>query len=530
MSDDPESNKNDKPVVKRAVRSSKGTTTKKAGGSRKRKAAPKKKSPVALIAVVATVLVIGAIVLVLNKSDDKKSDDSGSQEFAKKVEDSEAIGADAPAKTTNSIFDAEAANNQATGDEETRKRIPPGINLKTLDMAQLTKHLGHLYLKEETAQKINKLQEEVDRFTTERWHVTKEMKAELKALRSQVDRERGDKFLSAADSEVDSFNRFTEKRELHLRDAENNLLPEPFIGIAFEPYVFMVQAHRNGGEKEIAAKMYNWVKQFKDHLLSYFDGKVKMKPSERHKLIKMVIFRRHKDYINYTRIKDPDRDRVVNALAHYEPDKRRLCIPMDFGNAMSADKEHNLREVLFHEATHQIMHYYTNKSHLSAYGSMWSDEGVAEFFAGHAIEDGKIKFGRINSRISSIVRDQKDMRLRISMKDLLTWSRATNAREEAKGEQAKRDANIKHLHVYSQGWALVYFLNYYKGGIYKDKFMDIMRYQVEDGDFGMSVFRKRVFNGEGQYDKVEAEYFDYMDRMTDAVINKEIKNHSWDKR
>lgn len=486
-----------------------------AGGRRQAGREPRGgKSPAALIAIVATLLVVGGVAFFLLK---------GGKDEPRKDEPKPV--AEEPKRESNSIFDAEtvsSTSNPGNGAVE-RPRVT-GREPVSLDLKKLDDNKERLYVDVELRQRIDKLEAEVATFRSERWDVDDAMKKELRSIEKELDTVKHHPFLSVADDTLNSFNTFTEKREVHLRDANDNLLPKPFIGITHEPFLFMVQAAKDGGEKEIADKIFGWLEQLREAFLAYFEGTVELKPDERTKLITIVLFREYKDYLAYNRIKDPERDRTF-ALAHYEPDNKRLCVPLNFGRMggnSDDDPEHMLREVMFHEATHQLMHFYTKTEHLGLWGSMWSDEGVAEYFGGHGEQDGKFVFGRINSRIESVAADGNDPKRRISFTQLLTWTRFKH--QKMKDEDKEAEADNIHLHVYSQGWGLVYFMNNFQNGKYKKQFMEIMKRQIgKDGDYGLTVFRQVFKDNDAAFDQLEVEFSDYLDAMTKAYRAKEIK-------
>ena len=513
-----------KPARQPARRSSQRPARGGASSRQPRGRQPKGGASKAIVAGVLTLVVIlgAAFALGVFGGGDKPTEDQGTKNTAQKETGNTTA---APKKSGSSMFDAAAVTTEEASTQETaqRERVTNRAP-KTVNLKKITKYLGMLYIDEQLEKDILALQKEVEHFKRERWDISKELRAQYRKLLDRVARAKGHPFLSAAQDDLTAFNNFTRRREVHLKDDEGNLLPEPFIGIAHQPFVFMVQAHKSGGEKAIADEVYDWMVQLKAEFERYFEGTLELKPSTRHNRIRIVLFRTYKDYANYNRIKNPERD-ISFTLAHYEPQNRRLCVPLDFG-AMGGgkDKKHSFREVMFHEGTHQVMHYFTNKSHLGAWGAMWSDEGVAEYFAGHAIEDGKIKFGRVNSRIASVAADRKSNDSRISMEQLLTWTRFKMEKERKKGPEKERAAQRIHSHVYSQGWALVYFFNHYRNGKYKAKFLQIMKQQIEEGRSGLGVCRE-IFTDEG-FEQMENEYFEYLDFLTAAYVNKKIKNHT----
>ncbi len=358
------------------------------------------------------------------------------------------------------------------------------------------------------------------RYLKESWHVTKEMQAEHRKLIEDISAEEHDPFLSRVDADLNNFNQYVFKNtDLHLRDANDKLLPNPFVGFPRGPYAFFIQASKEGGEEEIMERTLDQLEQLADAFRDYFGSFIELKENKRHPALKVMLFRTMKSYQDYNRIKEPERDRNF-ALAHYEPDKRRLCGPLDLGKmGAGSDPEHTIREVMFHEGVHQIMHYYTNESHLGNWGDMWSDEGLAEYFGGHSVdEEGEYSFDKINSRIASVAADDKNRKKRISMVELLSWMRSDYARER---EENDREATRIHLHVYSQGWMLVHFLNHAHGGKYKGRFQKIMKRRIETGDSGLPVFRQ-IFDED--FEQLEEEYHAYLDFMTDQYRSKKVKN------
>ena len=481
------------------------------GTERARRGRAKKNNQGLILALVGAVVVMGvlAVVLVPGNGDEASGGNEGT-DTASKEESTPGV---ANVSGEPSVFDASAVS----ADDGGGKKRVVGRDPKTLSMEKLTKHLGSLYLSRQTAEAIKALEEEVKRHWNERYDVTPEMIEEFRRLEADVSSQRHDPFLSLADAELNKYNTVYAKSDIHLRDADDKLFPRPFNGFVRKPYAFFVQASKEGRDEEIVEQVHDQLVQLKDAFVDYFDDFVELKTTKEGKVIKVMLFRTLKDYQTYTRIKEPERDPTFS-LAHYEPAAQMLCVPLRLGPAGGSDPEHTRREVMFHEGTHQLLHYYTDQPHLSAYGAMWSDEGVAEYFGGHRAEkDGKYLFGKINSRIQSVARDQNDPKRRITFIQLLKWTRSDYFRERQENE---REATEIHLHVYSQGWALVAFLNHYENGIYRKDFQSIMKQQIETGDYGLPVFR-RVFGD--RFETVEKQFNAYLDRLTDLWTAKKMR-------
>lgn len=422
--------------------------------------------------------------------------------------------------TDNDLFDASSS----AGGSDKPGEIASG-KARTLDVKKLKRHLGHLYLAPETDTAIRKLVKQIEAFAAENRHVTNEMTKEYKRLLAVVSNEQHDPFLERADSELNRHNIRFEKSDLRLKDKDGKPFERTFSGFIFKPYVFFVQNSPDQDPRQVAERIHGQLVQLKEAFDKYFGAFLDLKENPRHNTIYVMLLRRFQDYQNYNRIAEPFRDDQMT-LAHYEPNNQMLVVPLEYGARRGKKSkeaaEHEGREVMFHEGTHQLLHYYSSGKrkggHLSAFGAMWSDEGVAEYFGGHKVlENGKVAFGRINSRIEAIARDDNDRKRRLPLVKLLKWTRSEYARKKRENFAL---ATAIHLHVYSQGWGLVYFLNNYKNGIYKKDFQTIMRRQIEKGDTGMPVFRS-VFGD--RVEAVEDEFNEYLDKMTDAWKSGKLK-------
>lgn len=505
--------KRDQMAERRSARGGAG----RAGAGRRSKPTKSGPNPAILVALIALAVVSVVIGLIVSGGDDDEQNgpENGESQTAQETAETTTEENDAP-----SIFDAGNAS-EAAG-ESARPRVT-GREPKTVKMAKLTDHVGELYLTSETQSRIKALEDEVRRFATERWDISKELRAEYAALEEAVSKESNDPFMRAVNDELNNYNKYVFKRsELHLKGDDGKLLPGPFKGFAYKPYAIFVQASPKGGEEEMAKQVHTELVALSEAFRSdYADilaenekviqnvkGARYKTADERYPVMKVMLFQSRKDYNTYNRIKDPERD-VNFALAHYEPDKRRLHVPM------SGFDPHERREVMFHEGLHQLMHRYADKSHLGAWGAMWSDEGVAEYYGGHTVkDDGTYEFGTICSRISSVAADDKNRKRRLSLEDLLSWTRSDYAREK---ERTFERATATHLHVYSQGWALVKFL----GQKYPKQFKEIMRRQIVAGDAGLPVFRM-VFGDD--FERIEEEFHVYQDQLTDEFRSKKLEN------
>jgi uncharacterized protein DUF1570 len=469
------------------------------GAARRRPAPKKNNTPLILAGVVGLVAVVALSLVFMGGDDEADQGDQGPKDSGQNQ--AEAASGSATEKTEDpsdgggSIFSAEGsgAQNESAGADEPERVV--GRKPKTINTENLEFHKGALYLDEETAKAIDDLVREVNRYESERWDVTKEMKELAKKLEDEARDAKRDPFLGEANRNLKQLNNSFRKTELHKERADGSLAPEPFVGYVDAPYAVYVQADGSGDAREVAKEAVDLMQKLKAAFENFFNPFIDLSAMKAEKTkaagkraIKIVFLRTHGEYRTYNRLRSPDKD-MPNALAHYEPNEGRLVVPLTYGRGSDPEEAaQQYREVLLHEGTHQLMDYYTGTNHLNNFGPMWSDEGLAEYFAGHHMnEDGSIEFGRMNSRIASL-EGQAAMRFRVPLIEMVKFSRYTQRklRQEKKIAESGRLTNA----VYANGWALVYFLNNFEGGKYKKAFEFIMKEQMTDGDAGIPVLRK----------------------------------------
>lgn len=500
------------------------TERRRAGG--RRRPAPKKKNNLPLIIGGAGLLIaFVGLAVVLTSGDDQSEDptpqDSGAQAEAPVTDPAENATDPEPSDPEDDLFSASAAGSgeEKDGDSSKPKRVV-GRDPKTIDVSALELHDGALYLDEETQKGIDQLLREVERYSSERWDVTKEMKAQARAFEDAARKAKRDPFLAEANRNLKQLNNSFLKSELHKKRADGSLAPKPFVGYVDRPYAVFVQADGSGDAKEVAKEAVDLMQQLKTGFTDYFGAFLDLEKMKKEKMraankaaIKIVFLRTHKEYRTYNRLRSPDKDNP-GALAHYEPNAGRLVVPLTYGKSNDAEKAaHEYREVLLHEGTHQLMDYFTGTNHLNNFGSMWSDEGVAEYFAGHhKNEDGSIIFGRLNSRIRSL-EFQGALNRRMPLVEMVKFSRYTQ--RKMRDEQKAGEASALTDAVYANGWALVYFLNNFDNGKYKQRFYQIMKRQMTKGDAGMPVL---IDTFGDEYDQFFEEFDKYQDWL--GVVRK----------
>lgn len=175
-------------------------------------------------------------------------------------------------------------------------------------------------------------------------------------------------------------------------------------------------------------------------------------------------------------------------------------------------RQSNLWEVMFHEGTHQLVDFATRKWQVpQGNRSPWFQEGFADFMGGHdsklAYSEEKqgfvrsFKLGQFLKHRYSDVQGKTMTGDALSLHDLVHlgfWEfKAAQNSQEGNGANQRMTGM-----VYSQGWALCMFLNYYENGRYLPQFQEYMRAEVR-GDGGGDKFEE-VF-----YLETEADWADF---------------------
>ncbi|MEZ6194448.1 MAG: DUF1570 domain-containing protein [Planctomycetota bacterium] len=505
-------------MVDRRRASSRGSRGGRDGG---RRAAGKKGNNTAILAGggVLLVAVIGLVAyLAMSGGDEKKDADQTTVAENGPKPAPAGMGTAIGKPPVDDIFSgsSSAHETESVGGTDTPTPVV-GREPKTIserDLQALKDHEGRIYLDEEAAAAIPRLIAEFERYQRERWDATPEMLELAKTLDKQADDRKRDPFFSEADTNLRQLNNRYEKSELHLKRPDGSLVPQPFIGYLQKPYAVFLQATGKEDQLETAKKAVALAVQLKGAFDEYFGEfldlkalKAKKRASAGKHAIKIVFLQTHDEYRTYNRLNNPEQD-IPGALAHYEPDAGRLVVPLTFGESDDPKQaEHEFREVFFHEGTHQLLNYYTGTNHLSAFGAMWSDEGVAEYFAGHHMDDeGVVHFGRLNNRIRAL-EGGFAKQFRVPLVEMVKFTRYNQRkmREEQKASEANRLTNA----VYANGWALVYFMNNFDGQKYRGDFQKIMKLQIEDGDAGLPVIRTVI--GDARIDDFEREFDQYQD-------------------
>ncbi len=137
-------------------------------------------------------------------------------------------------------------------------------------------------------------------------------------------------------------------------------------------------------------------------------------------------------------------------------------------------RQPHLMGVLFHEGTHQLVHFAVGPN----FQSPWFQEGIAEFFGGHRIQQvpdangrlvNRYELGQFISERYGYLQQQIPSNSAMTVKELVNFGYPQFSAAQHDPSQSSENSR-KTLLVYAEGWALIMFLHYADGGAMKEKF------------------------------------------------------------
>lgn len=181
-----------------------------------------------------------------------------------------------------------------------------------------------------------------------------------------------------------------------------------------------------------------------------------------------------------------------NVGGHYEPQHRRL---------MLYHGTYDPYETVFHEGTHQLVHFATLIHGEAFSNSFWFQEGIACFF--EAVKhgaDGKWVVATLNRERLMGIQQMIKMKREAPLEKLVKL-RYGMVNLNAPGDEKNLDPG----EWYAQSWSLIYFLNTGADEKYKDKFEEYFKAEIT-GKGSYETFVKIV----GDPKALEPEWREYI--------------------
>jgi hypothetical protein len=281
-----------------------------------------------------------------------------------------------------------------------------------------------------------------------------------------------------------------------------------------KPYVVLVQDGRDFHYNQIGEVLQQYYKYFETEWAKPFGL-----PEVEHPLL-VVALQDEKSYEDYCAHNHFEFDKV--RAAHFEPlTGRVICHGNLLEGAANPFRGVIDQGTFTHEATHQILEYYSfqKTGHLTASNSHWFQEGIAEYIGTvHPIdstrtgEGHKYFFGRYaGSRADQFHERRLGKKSIFSLGDLLKLRDIGEMHQRAK-ELDPEETQLMTVLFYAEAWTLIRFFKAYEGPEnYSKKFDEYFGAELS-GDSGFETF-ERIFQVK-DYTELEKQWLAYVEKNT----------------
>ena len=179
------------------------------------------------------------------------------------------------------------------------------------------------------------------------------------------------------------------------------------------------------------------------------------------------------------------------------------------------------REVLLHEAIHQLVDHYSRHRNSNRPGAWWFQEGLGNYFEGYFVVGDEIEMsaGKMTSRLP-LARELLTTRAADyqPLKKLMSWDvddiwsswLGNGSEKEAKNQVEKLQAH------YAQAWAFVHFLRHAQDGKYRPLFNEYFQSELQGvGTTPWDEFTRLLnrHHPEMDLDKLDAEFREYLAKL-----------------
>jgi len=179
------------------------------------------------------------------------------------------------------------------------------------------------------------------------------------------------------------------------------------------------------------------------------------------------------------------------------------------------------REVLLHEAIHQLVDHYTRRRKKSdCHGAWWFQEGLGNYFEGYYLTEGELTLtpGKMTSRLplarellTTRASEYQPLKFLIVWDVDSIWSKwlGVSSPEERKEQVQKLQCH------YAQVWAFVHFLCHESDGKYREFFLEYFQCELQ-GQGGWDTF-SRLLNRHHpeikELNQLEEQFKEYLKKL-----------------
>lgn len=284
------------------------------------------------------------------------------------------------------------------------------------------------------------------------------------------------------------------------------------------PFVLIGERNDGANLDAIFAQFEDLLPKLHRSFMSEFGDALGLEPIEGAPL-PIVFYTRRGTYDDWWRqvYRRPSIPEVYGVFSHV-PTRR---VSLYYDPELSGIDSGRTREVLLHEAIHQLVDHYARKRKKSErHGAWWFQEGLGTYFEGYYMTAGELTLspGKMTSRLPLARELVQSMAAEYQpIRKLMTWDVDdiwhTWLDMETDEVQQKRQIEKSQCH-YAQVWAFVHFLCHDGDGRYRPFFLEYFRSELK-GEGGFDEFNRllnRLHPGL-ELEDLESQFKDYIKQL-----------------
>jgi hypothetical protein len=276
-----------------------------------------------------------------------------------------------------------------------------------------------------------------------------------------------------------------------LAEFENDSRYQIHATEALKPFVLIGEKNEQADLPAIFAKFEDLLPKLYRTFMVEFGDSLKLERIEGWEL-PIVFYTKRKTYDTWWKsvYRKPSIPEVTGVFSYPE---RRVSLyydlsldPMDSGRT---------REVLLHEAIHQLTDHYTRRRNAERHGAWWFQEGLGNYFEGYYVTAGELTLtpGKMTSRLplAQQLLTRPEPEGYVPLTKLMDWDvDAIWATWLSVGNEQERAGQVRKLQCnYAQVWALVHFFCNEANGLYRPFFVDYFKSELQ-GEGGLTEFNR----------------------------------------
>ena len=262
---------------------------------------------------------------------------------------------------------------------------------------------------------------------------------------------------------------------------------------ALSPFVLVGERNENADLPAIFAKFEDLLPKLYRTFMKEFGDSLKLERIEGYEL-PIVFYTRRASYDEwwskvYGTSSIPD---IYGVFSYVE---RRVSLYYDL--TLDRIDSGRTREVLLHEAIHQLVDHYTRrKKKENGLGAWWFQEGLGNYFEGYYLAAGEVTLapGKMTSRLplaKELMAKPENESGYVPLESLMVWTvEAIWKNWEDVTSEDERQSQVRILKcAYAESWALVNFLCHADNGKFRPFFLKYFESELE-GRGGSDEFER----------------------------------------